>query len=268
MMGTRHASSGKVEPRYDAAVVKSVATSALRNPLSERVVRALGLRHQLDKSRSGANQVAAELEHRNLVLLLTFLLTPTDHCIDIGASHGVMLAHMVRCAPRGHHLAFEPIPELYRQLMASFPSADVRCLALADETGQKEFNWLPQTDGYSGLFDYKYAVTPAGRSITVPTDRLDNQVPDGYVPSLIKIDVEGAEYAVLQGAQHTLTQHRPVLVVEYPRRAVPMPGMNREDLYALLVGNLEYRVFDLVGNGPLDEASFVGSPALNFLFHL
>ena len=33
--------------------------------------------------------------------------------------------------------------------------------------------------------------------------------PHGYVPALIKIDVEGADLQVLQGAQRTLAAHRP-----------------------------------------------------------
>ena len=122
--------------------------------------------------------------------------------------------------------------------------------------------------GYSGLAQFKYAVTEKGEQITVGTELLDEQLPPGYVPALIKIDVEGGEYAVLRGAQKTLERYRPVLVIEYPRRGIPMPGISREDLYDFLVSRIGYRMFDMFGHGPLSRAEFGASPAGNFVLHV
>ncbi len=47
------------------------------------------------------------------------------------------------------------------------------------------------------------------------TERLDDALPDGLVPRLIKVDVEGAEMLVLRGAQRTIARHRPSILFEH-----------------------------------------------------
>jgi FkbM family methyltransferase len=49
---------------------------------------------------------------------------------------------------------------------------------------------------------------------TVPIDAFKRVLSIKEDPDLIKIDVEGAEYAVLQGAKETLLRKKPVLMIE------------------------------------------------------
>ena len=42
-------------------------------------------------------------------------------CVDVGANVGAVLRHMVEFAPRGRHVAFEPLPELAALLAARVP---------------------------------------------------------------------------------------------------------------------------------------------------
>jgi FkbM family methyltransferase len=67
----------------------------------------------------------------------------------------------------------------------------------------------------AGLRDESAAV----REIDVPMVRLDDMdLPD---PAFIKIDVEGHELAVLEGAQALLARARPVLMMEMEDRHAP-----------------------------------------------
>ncbi len=51
----------------------------------------------------------------------------------------------------------------------------------------------------------------------VPVNTIDNLVQSGEIlpPDLMKIDVEGAEQMVLTGAEKTITEHRPLIIVEF-----------------------------------------------------
>src|ERR1039457_4140202 len=59
--------------------------------------------------------------------------------VDIGANRGQILREAVRVAPRGQHLAFEPIPTLSADLARAFPDVDCRQVALGDRAGTATF---------------------------------------------------------------------------------------------------------------------------------
>jgi hypothetical protein len=61
---------------------------------------------------------------------------------------------------------------------------------------------------------------------------------------VVKIDVEGAELAVLEGMRTTIADHQPAIICE-------LHDTNREFVNA--VEALGYRVINLDGPGPLDE---------------
>jgi hypothetical protein len=88
-------------------------------------------------------------------------------------------------------------------------------------------------------------------------------------PELIKIDVEGAELQVLQGALTTLKQHRPIVVLEHGSGSAEAYETHPQDIFALLSGEVGYRLFDLDGNGPytLDEfeAGFYSRLRVNWI---
>lgn len=192
----------------------------------------------------------ARRDDAHLRAILAAVLTPDANCIDVGANVGDILADIVRVAPDGRHIAYEPLPELASALAHRFPDVDVREAALADAAGEATFH--RRTDAPS-----QSAFQPAENSepIRVQTEALDDALPDGYVPHLIKIDVEGAELAVLRGAIGTLTRHRPIVVLEHGNRALPY-GTTHAMIHDLLVEEAGLRIFDLDGEGPLDRATF------------
>ena len=94
---------------------------------------------------------------------------------------------------------------------------------------------------------------PAGeevREITVTTERLDDVLPVGFEPALIKIDVEGAELLVLRGAVDTVARHKPMVIFEHGVGGFERYGAAPGDLHDLLVTDCGLRIFDLAGEGP------------------
>src|SRR5439155_7936660 len=86
-----------------------------------------------------------DMEH--LRLLFAFVLSRESNCIDIGAHAGDVLREIVRCAPNGHHIAYEPLPHLNRQLINDFPDIEVRLAALSNRTGESSFTHVKSNPG-------------------------------------------------------------------------------------------------------------------------
>jgi FkbM family methyltransferase len=179
------------------------------------------------------------------------LLRPDANCVDVGANTGSVLADVVRLAPLGRHVAFEPLPELADRLQARFPDVQVRCAALSDRAGEATFHRRLDADSRSGLLPLGGPAEP----LTVRLETLDEVLGDDYAPDFIKIDVEGAELAVLDGALSTLTRHRPVVAFEHGRAALAY-GTTHGMVHDVLCGRSGLRIFDMDGEGPFDRAAF------------
>lgn len=193
-------------------------------------------------------------DDEHLALLLAFALPADANCIDVGANVGDVLADIVRVAPEGRHIAYEPLPELAAELGRRFPDVDVRNAALSDRRGEVEFFRVTASPSQSGFRTEPGADARAER-LSVAIEPLDEALPDGFVPTLIKIDVEGAEGQVLGGASATLARHKPIVVLEHGDAAARY-GTSHDDVHALLADRAGLRVFDMDGGGPYSRAAF------------
>lgn len=57
--------------------------------------------------------------------VLALIARPNSNCIDVGAHRGAILSHIVRIAPLGRHVAFEPLPRFAASLRRKFPQVAV-----------------------------------------------------------------------------------------------------------------------------------------------
>ncbi|MGN6190198.1 MAG: FkbM family methyltransferase [Conexibacter sp.] len=207
-------------------------------------------------------------EHAMRVVLAT-ALRHDGNAIDVGANNGDTLELILAVAPEGRHIAYEPIPHLAQRLAATYPQVDVRNAACSDAAGSAEFTHVLNAPAMSGL--RQRADLPAHahevERITVRLDKLDDALPDGYVPSLVKIDVEGAELLVMRGAAETLARHRPFVIFEHGIGGADLYGSQPGEVFDLL-GECGLRIFDLEGDGPYTRDGFEAvftEPIWNFL---
>ena len=194
-------------------------------------------------------------DNRHALVALASTLRPDSSCIDVGAHTGDFLREMLRLAPEGRHIAFEPVPVFHKNLAREFPSVDVRNVALSDEVGSAEFSFFPDLPGLSGFRRTEAAQDGEPVRLEVRCDRLDDVLEADYVPSLIKIDVEGAELKVLRGASDLIHRHQPLLMLEHGRQSL-VYGDTSEEVFELLA-SAGMRVFDLDGAGPYFRDGFV-----------
>jgi FkbM family methyltransferase len=196
------------------------------------------------------------LDNEHLRMLMAFTLSPDSNCIDVGAHTGDVLREIIRLAPDGRHVAFEPLPDLYEALTREFPQVEVRRAALSTEAGESTFTYVRSNPGYSGFRERTYPGGETTEKIVVQRERLDDVLPPGYVPHLIKIDVEGAEYEVLKGGIETIIRHRPIVYFEHGQGSTDHYGVGPREVYDLLVGEAGLRIFDVDGHGPYSPLEF------------
>ncbi len=153
-------------------------------------------------------------------------VNPGDHVWDIGANLGVFAfsaAH--RAGLAGGVLAVEADPwlaELLRRSAAAKTGAaatvEVLCAAAADGHRLELFATPGRARSGSHLASSPGAgddmVGPTVAAHPVITISLDWLLAHRPPPAVVKIDVEGAELPVLQGASTLLARHRPRLLLE------------------------------------------------------
>lgn len=190
------------------------------------------------------------------------VIGPTDTCVDVGCHEGEFLDIFLKHAPKVKHLAFEPLPDFYLQLVKNYgQTCLIHNIALSDQKGQSTFNYVISNPAYSGLQKRNYdKPNEKDTAITVQTDLLDQIIPTDTKISFIKIDVEGGEYQVLKGATKTLQKDKPYLIFEHGLGAADVYGTTPEMVYDLLVNDCGLAVTTMAnwlkGNPGFSKATF------------
>lgn len=191
--------------------------------------------------------------------LLRQRIQPDWSCIDGGAHIGSVLARLVRLAPRGTHMAFEPIPWKARWLRRRYPSVEVRAVALAEEPGEVSFFENLSRPGFSSV-DPKRRKSDRLVERRATADTLDRLVPAERSIRFIKLDVEGAELAALTGGAGLIERCRPFVLFE----SGPSRLRNGDDDALRLYDFFRTRRYDvytprdaLFGRDPLTRDAFL-----------
>jgi len=163
-----------------------------------------------------------------------------DVFVDIGSSEGDFALIAARIVgPGGAVHAFEPEPrnvEIIRDNVAlnRFDWITVHAVALSDRDGEADLFRSDVTGWHSLLGGLEHRDRDVVR---VPVARLDSL---GLARiDMIKIDVEGAEVAVLEGARDSIARHRPVILLDtHPSLGADVPALQA------FAESLGYDVFD------------------------
>jgi FkbM family methyltransferase len=150
---------------------------------------------------------------------LPLLVAARRTALDVGANEGLYTYALARWFDRVE--AFEPLPES-AAVIEAYGARNVRVhrVALAARSGNGVLHVPVEGDTVNSQ---RASLTGrgAGREVPVPLETIDHYGFENV--SFIKIDVEGHELDVLQGAAATLAAQRPVLLVEIEQRHLPFP---------------------------------------------
>lgn len=180
------------------------------------------------------------------------------NCIDIGCHLGSMLNLMIKLSPRGQHIAVEPLPYKAHWLQRRYTRVEVHQVALHNAEGEVSFFQPKSQTGYSSLRrpDGPHDV----QQLLVRCRRLDDLVPANRKIGFMKIDVEGAELGVFQGATRVLRESKPVILFECTASCIEQFHVQPRQVYSLLSEEHGYNIYLprvwLQGGDPLTLAQF------------
>ena len=137
--------------------------------------------------------------------------------IDVGANignHSIFMSYYF-----DQVIAFEPLHENYRYLKFNSelrPNIRPLQIGLGSSESTVEMKYCPDNRGKSGQF-----VGDASWVIEKVKVQAFDQINIGVGPTVVKIDVEGAELSVLEGMLGSLSTHHPLLMMETDFDAQP-----------------------------------------------
>lgn len=172
--------------------------------------------------------------HDSEIRLARFLiknLSAGKHFLDIGAHYGyfsMIAAEIVGTG--GKVFSFEPTTKTYELLQEN--AHEIPCMTIfrkaVSDTGETlVFHEFPNKYSEYNSVDVsqfeneKWYQESQPQKVEVPATTIDGITSgEEFRPHIIKIDVEGAEYKVIQGGRHFLGLHAPLIVMEYlePKR--------------------------------------------------
>lgn len=137
---------------------------------------------------------------------------PPDIVLDLGAHTGVSTRWLMDRHPGARMIAVEPNPGVIPLLRLNAPGAEIHPVAVSGEAGTGRLALYPDDDWRATL----HSDGDGGQHVTVPVRTVDD-VLDGRMPDLVKIDVEGAEREIFRAGGRWLKGARVIWLETHDR---------------------------------------------------
>ena len=186
---------------------------------------------------------------KDLSIVMGALLKEGDMVIDVGAHIGyVTMSAAIMVGSNGSVFAFEPVKEnidhiLHNLSINGIENVSVEQLVVSDSVGNTPFYYNRDNDGGHALWDvgrHRYNVKSRQDPciLSFPMTTLDHHFASTDLSRLkiIKIDTEGNEVNVLNGARRIIESHRvPCIVCELNKYGLKQMGNTENDLRDLML---------------------------------
>lgn len=147
--------------------------------------------------------------------LAQYMIPEPDKCfVDVGAATGLWTLFVAKAG--GLVYSFEPSPKSYvvlKRKTQAYPNVHAYPYALGDKDSIGRLGLAAFS--LSGTMDAEIKGLHKGGTIDIPVRSLDSLGIANI--GIIKIDTEGYETPILQGAKATIEKQRPLLIIEVHR---------------------------------------------------
>ncbi len=148
---------------------------------------------------------------------------PDAVAMDIGANIGLSALALAALLPEGRVIAAEPAPRTLKALRETVAlnglgaRIAIEGVAVAAAAGEAAFNADAEHSAGSKIVNEGTMDRAALAHVTVPVTTLDALVAAHALPrlDLVKVDVEGFEGDVLDGARASIARFRPAFILEF-----------------------------------------------------
>ena len=189
----------------------------------------------------------------DLIEVAERFITTNSNVWDVGANLGIFTFAAATLAPRGMSLAIEPdifLASLIKKTASfdEYQDKDIRILPMAVSSSNGVARFMIANRGRASNF----LESAGGNSQTggireelyVPALTLDTLLQTSPAPNFVKIDVEGGENLVLQGALKVISKVRPVFYIEVGKKHEnEIVSLFKEHNYSV-VSQKGYRISD------------------------
>jgi len=197
-----------------------------------------------------------------LIQMITRYIDKKRDVIDVGANVGFYTIFLAKTVEKGRILAVEPTSNALKRLRRNIEMNDVGNKVEIFEgvaskiIGLTKINTIIGKEEYSSLGKMKHSSIDGEKSalVEVMSTTLDALVEEKSLdPGFLKVDVEGAEHLVFQGAQRILSENRPVILSELSDALLKENGASAKEVIDMIKKH-DYDVID-----PITPASIPGS---------
>jgi FkbM family methyltransferase len=170
----------------------------------------------------------------SILRVLPDYITPDRLTIDVGGNSGYQTYFH---AQHNNVVTYEPVPELFEVLQSNLKGIDnVTLINKAVTNNNKDVKLFVDINRLSMT---SQAPLVESETITVPGVALDNENHTNV--GFIKVDVEGYELDVLQGATKLIERDRPTMMVEVYQPWCDKIGFSSETIFEFFVDR-DYRI--------------------------
>ena len=187
------------------------------------------------------------------LLMIKNFIKAGDFVIDAGAHFGEWSDLVLKHTNNQCHLySFEPVPTFFEKLTRAL-KGNAHCFnyALANIETETLMNYYyVESEGCSSIYDRVVLSSIPVKKITVPVTYLDKFCQDNHIEHIhfLKIDTEGSEWNVLQGANKLITNGQiDTIQFEYGG-TYPDANITLHQVYTYLTAK-NYSIFRLTEDG-------------------